>query len=325
MLKTLSLFSGSGGFEIACSVVGGFNVTTAIEKNPFRQKVLKKNFPHLKIHDDVTTFYSNEYFDCIIGGFPCKGMSYAGKGEGYKNEHSALWWDMLRIIAECRPRFVIIENVRGFMHRGLRECLGGLRMAGYNFDEPQIVSAKEVGSCNLRERIFVTAYSNRIVWREQPTCWSGQIRSQIEAARGVPTNASSVGQWHSKPEQDRLQGKEWLEKETKRSEQKRSWTKFGRSPVSCGESNPERLQFPSFIQRMDDGFSSELDSNRELNETLWRDGWWLDNPFVGDIAALPKSIRDRQARMSAMGDSVTPQQAAIPLLRVKYLNEIRVN
>ena len=331
-LKTLSCFSGIGGFELAAQAVGGFNVTTAIEKDPYRQKVLKKNFPDLIIEDDITQYYPNEEFDLVVGGFPCKGMSYAGKGEGYANKHTALWWDMLRVIAECRPSFVIIENVRGFMHRGLRQCLASLAMAGYNFDVPQIISAKEVGACHLRERIFVVAYADSLVWREQPRCWSGQARCQIEAVRNAATAhsrrssppgddwdakrpSSSVRQRQTESQSSCIQRRNSLETETERSDETGTWAEPGRSSVSCRETDSSRPQFPPFIQGVATGFSGKLDGFRQ-------DGWWLENPFVGEVSAPRRTVPNRQQRISALGDTVTPQQAAIPLMRVKYLTEL---
>ena len=336
MLKTLSLFSGIGGFEVAAEVVGGFNITDAVEKNPFRQQVLAKNFPSLNIHDDIIEFKSHiGQFDCIIGGFPCKGMSVAGKSEGYENKHSALWWEMLRIISECQPKFVVIENVRGFINKGLRECLASLRMAGYNFDVPQIVSAKELGAPHKRERVFVVAYSNSLVWREQPTEWSGQIRNQVEAVRDaaydclrqsdvakqrrIAPRDCSIGQWSAEPKQDCLQREVGVATQTEEFDETGSWSEPGRQDLSCREVDTTQLQFSSFVSGMGYEFSSELHENRELNEMLYRDGWWATNPFVGEISAPKRSMDNRQARISALGDSVTPQQAAIPLMRVNYL------
>jgi hypothetical protein len=72
------------------------------------------------------------------------------------------------------------------------------------------------------------------------------------------------------------------------------------------------MQLSSQPERVPDGVSSWLDG-------YYRDGWWLNNPFLGITAAPKHSVPDRQKRMQALGDSCTPQQAAVPLMRVKYL------
>lgn len=266
-LTVLSCFAGIGGTELAAQAVGGFEVTDAIEINPFRQKVLRKNFPKLNIHSDIREFKGTSYYDVVTTTFPCKGMSTAGKGEGFGNKHSALWWESLRVIQECNPRFVIIENVRGFLKRGARDCIDGLRMAGYIVENPEIISAKECGAPHQRERVFVVAYRPANTdglerGRELQPSWSRQVGSQIEVVKN----------------------------------------------------NSRRPQFPPFAKGMDDGVPSELDAYS-------RSGWWLDNPFRGQVSAPRRSVSDRQARISALGDSVTPQQMAAPLMRVKYLQQ----
>ena len=51
--------------------------------------------------------------DVICGGFPCQDVSVAGRRGGLAGERTGLWWEMLRIVNELRPRFVVWENVPG--------------------------------------------------------------------------------------------------------------------------------------------------------------------------------------------------------------------
>lgn len=314
-ILTLSCFSGIGGAELACEAVGGFAVVDAVEKNPYRQQVLKKNFPDLTIHDDICTFHPQKPYDLVISTFPCTGMSVAGKGEGYGNKYSALWWESYRVIKESNPQFVVIENVRGFLLRGARECIDGLRMAGYVVEPPEIISAKEVGSVHQRERVFIVAYANRLERPgELPPPWAGQIRDQIAYVRNdlLVTDSSCFGQ-SAQSQSASVSREEWLAtEESQQTGTEGAWLEPGRSPVSCGEIDPRRPQFRPFDQRVDDGIPAQLHEYRP-------GGWWLDNPFYGSISAPKRSICDRQKRISALGDSVTPQQMAVPLMRVKYL------
>jgi DNA (cytosine-5)-methyltransferase 1 len=92
-----------------------------------------------------------------------------------------MWFEALRCIERSRPRFIIIEQPAGIVHNGLRAILGGLRMAGYYWDNPQIITAKEFGSPQERERVFIVAYTNNIQQRikDHAAKWDDQIRDSI--------------------------------------------------------------------------------------------------------------------------------------------------
>ena len=81
-MKLLDTFAGIGGFSYAAEkLVGGFETTQFIEIDPYCQKVLKKHWPNVPIHDDITTFTAKSgEFDIITGGFPCQDISVATYG-----------------------------------------------------------------------------------------------------------------------------------------------------------------------------------------------------------------------------------------------------
>ena len=185
-LRALSLFSGIGGFELAAERVGVFDVKQMVEIDPDARAILGEHFPDIPIHGDIKTFKGEPgQFDVIWGGFPCTNTSVAGDKTGLKGDKSFLWFEMLRIIKEVNPKFIVIENVRGLVNRGLRAVLGGLRMAGYCWDDPQIVSAAELGAPHQRDRLFIVAYSNQQLFREIPTRWSEQTRDMVQAVRAA--------------------------------------------------------------------------------------------------------------------------------------------
>jgi len=180
-LRTLSLFSGIGGFEVAARRVGGFRVTQFVEIDPDAQILLRAHFPDISIHSDIRTYCPERgEFDCIWGGFPCTETSVAGTREGLNGKSSSLWREQLRIIATVRPKFSIIEQPTGIIDRGLRAILGGVRMAGYQ-SELEIISAADLGAGHRRERLFIVSYPDEQQWKEQPTCWSEQIGAVVEA------------------------------------------------------------------------------------------------------------------------------------------------
>jgi len=164
-MKHLDLFSGIGGFALAASWVWGVEheVVSFCEVEPFAQKVLKKHWPEVPVHDDISTFNCDnlQNIGLLTGGFPCQDISLSGKGEGLNGKRSGLWFEMFRIIRTIRPRFVIIENSSALLVRGGGRVIADL--ASIRFDAQwQVVTAKEVGAPHLRKRLCIVAYPNKI-------------------------------------------------------------------------------------------------------------------------------------------------------------------
>ena len=119
-MNVLSLFAGIGGFDLGLERAG-MNVVAQCERDPWCQQVLSKHWPNVPIYDDVTTLTAEkmknegvESIDLICGGFPCQPFSVAGNRNGTKDDRH-LWPEMLRIIEETRPAWVIGENVAGII------------------------------------------------------------------------------------------------------------------------------------------------------------------------------------------------------------------
>lgn len=114
MLKMLDLFSGIGGFSLAASWTNQIKTVAFCEIDPFCQKVLKKHWPDVPIFDDITRLRGDDIgtADIITGGFPCQPFSCAGQRKG-KADDRYLWPEMLRVITELRPTWIIGENVAG--------------------------------------------------------------------------------------------------------------------------------------------------------------------------------------------------------------------
>ncbi len=94
----------------------------------------------------------------ITGGFPCQPFSVAGKQRG-KEDDRYLWPEMLRVIEEVRPRWVVAENVAGLIRMGLDDCISDLENIGYTV-EPYLIPACAVNAPHRRDRIFIVAYAN---------------------------------------------------------------------------------------------------------------------------------------------------------------------
>lgn len=116
-----SLFSGSGGFELA-GILAGVKPVFNCEVEPFPIRVTTKRFPDVKHYGDVSALDGGdlEPVDIITFGSPCQNMSLAGKRDGLHGEQSSLFFEAIRIIKEMRektngkyPRYICWENVYG--------------------------------------------------------------------------------------------------------------------------------------------------------------------------------------------------------------------
>ena len=158
MIRVGELFAGIGGIGLGLEMAGGFEVAWQVERDPYAQKVLAKNWPGIPLHDDVKTFPPDNsdkwQVDMIAGGFPCQDISVAGKGAGLDGDRSGLFYEIIRIAGVLRPRFILLENVPALIARGISEVLRSLAQCGYDA-QWRVLSAAEMGAPHLRKRIFI--------------------------------------------------------------------------------------------------------------------------------------------------------------------------
>lgn len=184
-----SLFSGIGGPEVAAAMMGWENAFHC-EINPFGRTVLEYWFPNSKSYEDITKTDFREWrgkVDILTGGFPCQPFSYAGK-RGGRDDERYLWPEMLRVIDEVRPTWVVGENVAGIttmveggvltpmgsdttlfgegdgLHRyelrqrfTIERICRDLEGLGYSV-QPVLIPAAAVGAPHRRDRIFICAH-----------------------------------------------------------------------------------------------------------------------------------------------------------------------
>ena len=111
-----SLFSGIGGFDYAAALLGWINIFDC-EIDAFCRKVLEYHFPNSVHYGDITKQIFKEWrgkIDVLSGGFPCQPFSLAGQRKG-ADDNRYLWPEMLRVIREILPRWVVGENVAGLL------------------------------------------------------------------------------------------------------------------------------------------------------------------------------------------------------------------
>ncbi len=133
------------------------------ENDPACCYCLERLWPGARLFRDVHDVTAESVkdlgpIDIISGGFPCQDISIAGKGAGLGTEknktRSGLWFEMLRVIDEICPRWVLAENVPTLRVRGADQVLAGLEKLGYAC-WPLVVGADDVGAPHRRKRVWI--------------------------------------------------------------------------------------------------------------------------------------------------------------------------
>jgi DNA (cytosine-5)-methyltransferase 1 len=153
----LDLFSGIGGFAIAAQNAG-FETIGFSEIEPYACAVLNKHWPNVKNHGDIKSINGIKA-DLVTGGFPCQPYSVAGKRKGAADDR-ALWPEMLRVIAEARPAWIVGENVAGIINMELDRVLSDLEALGYA-TWPLVIPACATDARHRRDRVWIVAHSMR--------------------------------------------------------------------------------------------------------------------------------------------------------------------
>lgn len=162
-LTHLSLFSGIGGLDLAAEWAG-IKTVGQCEFADYPTKVLEKHWPEVPRWRDIRTLTKDTFYektklrtvDIISGGFPCQPFSVAGKHGGVSDDRF-LWPEMLRVISELRPAWVVGENVPGIINMALEKVLSDLENIEYQ-TQAIIIPACAVGAWHKRERVAILAY-----------------------------------------------------------------------------------------------------------------------------------------------------------------------
>lgn len=160
-MKSVSLFSGIGGFDLGFQRAGIECVAVCeIDKNA--QSVLRRRFPNAELFDDVRKVgketHERKSIDLICGGFPCQDVSIAGRRAGLAGERSGLWFEFARVIDELEPQWVVIENVPGLLSsnngKDFAVIVRWLAQRGYGVAW-RVLDAQYFGVPQRRRRVFI--------------------------------------------------------------------------------------------------------------------------------------------------------------------------
>lgn len=156
-----SLFTGIGGLDLGLERAG-MECAWQVEIDEWCQKVLTKHWPDVPKYGDIRDVGKEnlETVDLICGGFPCQPFSVAGKQRGTADDRH-LWPEMLRVISELKPAWVLGENVPGIIPIFLDQAIADLEAEGYTC-EAFVLPAVGFDAPHKRQRLFVISYSNDI-------------------------------------------------------------------------------------------------------------------------------------------------------------------
>ena len=295
-LKVLDLFSGIGGFALGLDSTGFFETVKFVEMDKYCQKVLRKNFPNIPIEEDIKNVEGKEYeADVVVGGFPCQPFSVAGKQKG-TNDNRYLWPEMLRLIKEIKPEFVIGENVQGIINLQngmvLRQVQDELESEGFEV-QCFLIPASGIGAWHQRYRVWIVAHSqhNGLLAAES-RCNEEKNRNERKDGEKNSTTGRSIGASSIRKTDNGYEGC-------------RETSSIKETIVS--DTNSERLQGR--------GVSTDLETKQRTigakDSVKEQQTWWQ---IESNVCGVPNGIsyeldKDRANRIKTLGNAIVPQIA----------------
>ena len=164
--KVSGFFSGVGGIELGFVSNGGFEIVQSNEIDSLAALTFSLNFDHKLTIKDIRELESTELkeSDIFLAGFPCQAFSVAGYQKGFEDDRGTLFFDLLRLIIDLKPRVVFLENVKNLYHHDkgntFKVIKESLEYYGYHI-KSKILNAKDYGAIpQNRERIYIVAFKD---------------------------------------------------------------------------------------------------------------------------------------------------------------------
>lgn len=199
-LNGLALCAGIGGLELGVKLAcPSYRTVCYVEREAFPAANLVARMEDgcldlAPVWSDLSTFdatFLRGRLSVVTAGYPCQPFSLAGKRAGDKDDRH-LWPHVARIIAECRPQIVFLENVPGHVTKGLDVVLSTLNALGFDV-EWDLFSAAASGAPHRRQRLFILAYSHRAELREQERGRPGHGGASVADANSTRLETSRPG------------------------------------------------------------------------------------------------------------------------------------
>lgn len=173
-IRVFEAFAGYGGAHFALKKAKArFKVVGFSEIDEHAIKIYQANFPGIENYGDITRIDPAKLpkFDLFTGGFPCQPFSSAGRGLGEVDTRGTLFHDILRICAVRKPKYILLENVRGFLfqkHEKTRlKIRYSLETLGYHVYPDLLLNTKDFGIPQNRERVWIMAVRKGIPKKKQ--------------------------------------------------------------------------------------------------------------------------------------------------------------
>jgi DNA-cytosine methyltransferase len=165
----LDLCSGVGGISLGLEWTGRFKTIAFCEIDTVLHYWLKRNWPNTPIYNDLKSLTGQQlrdelgHIDIFSFGFPCQDVSHAGRGEGIgtqeaPTERSGLIYDIIRLIDQYRPTWILAENVAALKGRGYDAIRSELERIGYTC-WPHVVSSANLAASHRRDRCWIIGTS----------------------------------------------------------------------------------------------------------------------------------------------------------------------
>ena len=283
-MNAMSLFTGIGGADIAATEAG-IEILAMSEIDHDCSCILKKNFPGIPNLGDIKTITKESFYaatghstaDIVFGGFPCQPFSVAGNQRG-KDDDRHLWPEMLRIIKELKPSWIVGENVAGFIKLALDETISDLEAEGYE-TRAFVLPACAVGANHRRDRVFIIAYSDLF----RCDSWCGDRKKR---------RIQGYEKRYSSKDQSKRQG--WIAWPCQ-SSQAASNTCSYRSQTHEGQSRYQQGEIPKTRKRYT-WRSCGIGGER-----------WVPEPAVpGMLDGIPSGLD--KSRVKQLGNAIVPHQ-----------------
>ena len=164
-MKVASLFSGCGGLDLGF-IQAGYEVIWANDFFKEAVETYRNNIGDHIVYGDITKIHSSEVpddFDILLGGFPCQGFSVANTKRSMDDGRNFLYKELMRLVADKRPKFFVGENVKGLLSmqngRVIEMIVNDFKSLGYNVNY-KLLKTSDYGVPQHRERVIIIG--NRI-------------------------------------------------------------------------------------------------------------------------------------------------------------------